>query len=238
MKMKTMPSFLKVLKLYKDSITVIIAILILVVGGFQYFDIAVENRIKNSLEFLKRREGDTFVDARRVLIQKWIEHKGLQRKFSKTDVYTQELFDEAAKAIFNDAAYRTAIFNMSTFYTNAAACTLDGICDAPTMCASLMGEIQDYLDINRGYFIFARKIRKEDAISLTLSMPEFVKFCDDDISVRLFARHDRSLTCRIDLYLERLIGVHFGGFCKAKATEYDRELNKEADCLVIDASAR
>ena len=229
-----MRSLLTTLAKYKDGITVLVALVLLFVGGFQYFEIAMENRIKNSLDLLERREGDTFVEARTVLIRKWIEHKELQEKFSRTEVYTQELIDEAAKAIFNDTAYRTALFNMSTFYNNAAACSLDGVCDAPTMCASLMGEIQDYLDVNRGYFVFARKIRKEDAISLTLSMPEFVKFCDDELSVRLFARHDRSVECRIDLYLERLIGMHLGGQCSASATQYDLDIERDANRLVIE----
>lgn len=220
----------------KDGITALIAIILLVVGGYQYFVVAVESRIKYSLNLLERREGDTFVNARTVMIQKWIDNENLRSAFAATNTYTPELIGKATEEIFEDSEYRKALYNISTYYTNAAACALDGICDAPTMCASLAGEIQDYLDVNRGYFVYATKIRQEDAVSLTLSMPEFVIFCSSALFVNEASRHDRSWWCRTNLYSQRMIGLHFRKSCAFFATPYQIRIEAEAEKLELQDS--
>ena len=215
----------------KDGIGIGIALILLVVGGFQYFDSVVESRIEKGLDVLKRREGDTFIEARTILISKWVENQELREQFTKTSVYTPELIQSATKEIFDDPEYRTALVNMSTYYSNAAACTIDGICDAPLMCASLMGEIQDFLDINRGYIVATKAVRFEDANTIILSMPEFVEFCDQNIFINVASRHDHSLVCRIGRYLDRFVGTSFGLPCEFKSTAYVDKIDLEAEKL-------
>ena len=213
----------------RDGIGIGIALILLLVGGFQYFDFAVDSRIENGLDVLKRRENATFVEARTTLLMKWLENEDLLQQFSETEVYTSDLIEKATEAIFKDERYRTALANMANFYHNAAACTLDEICDAPVMCASLMGEIQDFLDVNKGYFIYASSVRYEDANTFILSMPEFVELCDDDLFLNVASRHDSSIGCRTGLYLYRFIGTSFGLSCKFKSTAYADEITREVE---------
>ena len=215
----------------KDGIGIAIALTLLLVGGFQYFDSVVESRIEKGLDVLKRRESDTFVDARTILISKWVENQQLREEFARTSVYTPELIRSATAAIFDDPEYRTALINMSTYYSNAAACTMDGICDAPLMCASLMGEIQDFLDVNRGYIVATKSVRFEDANTIILSMPEFVEYCDRNIFINVASRHDYSVACRIGRYFDRLVGTSFGLSCEFKSTAYVDQVDHEAEKL-------
>lgn len=218
---------------YKDGIAISITIILVVVGGYKYFDSIVDKKIQNALSLLKRRESSIFVDARTTLLKEWVENQSLYNKFSQTDDYTDDLYEDISKAIWKNEPYRKALYTISSYYNNAAACALDGVCDGPTMCASLAGEIQDHLDINRPYFVFARMVRKEDAKSLILSLPEFVDFCIEkkNQNVRLFSRHDRSIGCRINLYLERLTGVSIDSFCKPLATDWEKTMIKDAEKL-------
>ena len=236
--------FLTSLGSHKDGIGVIIAVLLLLVGGYQYFDNAVDSRIEKGLDVLKRREARPFVDARTTLMMKWFENEDLRDRFAQSDTYTRELIAAATKAIFEDEEYRTALANISTYYSNAAACAIDGICDAPVMCASLMGEVQDFLDVNRGYFVSLTVVRREDATTLFLSLPEFVKFCNDRLFINVASRHDFSAGCKLGRYLERFLGASFGFSCGFYSTEYAKQIEKEAEQLrkqcpgVDDDSAR
>ena len=211
----------------KDGIGIATALVLVLVGGFQYFDSVVESRIEKGLDVLSRRETDTFVKARSTLMTKWFANEELRKEFSQTRVYTPQLIERATAAIFNDREYQNAVADMSTYYSNAAACTIDGICDAPLMCASLMGEIQDFLDVNRGYIVALKKVRFEDANTIILSMPEFVEFCDEDLFVNVASRHDYSVGCRLGRYLYRLIGANFGLGCEFKSSAYVDEIDSD-----------
>ena len=216
---------------HKDGIGVVVALLLLLVGGYQYFDNAVDARIEKGLDVLKRREAEPFVEARTTLMMKWFENKELHDRFIQSATYTPDLIAAATESIFNDKKYRKALANMSTYYTNAAACTIDGICDAPIMCASLMGEIQDFLDVNRGYFVSLTAKRREDATTMFLSLPEFVKFCDTRLFINVASRHDFSTGCRVGRYLRRFLGTSFGLSCAFNFTDYAKQIDKAAEKL-------
>ncbi len=219
----------------KDGVLTFIAIVVLLVGGFSYFDSRLDARTRNALEILERREADTFVKARSILVRKWLEEPGLNAAFSATGTYTSELIEKTTEAIFDDADYRSALFDISTYYSNAVACVLDGQCDVPTMCASLRGEIQDYLEINEGYFTEATVLRREDAVSLYRGMPEFVEFCSDKLFVRVASRHDGSTDCRISRYLERFLGLGWESACTFDYTAYGQRVTETAEILRVDA---
>ena len=212
----------------KDAITAIVAVLALLVGTYNYVEYKRDQRIKVALDHLERRESRIFVQSRGAIARKWIDNEKLISELAETDVYTDELLEKIGREIDLDVEYRKALFNMSTLYTNSAACTLDGLCDAAMMCASLMGEIQDYLDVNFWYFGNATLLRGEDAKALTLGMPEFVEFCDTKLFIRVASRHDRSWNCQFDLGLERLLGFHFGDSCRFASTDYDEKVEKLA----------
>ena len=215
----------------KDAVTTTIAMLVVLVGGYQYFELRSESRIENALEILKRREQAIFVDARTYTVKKFMEGSIFSSELSQNKTYTKEIIEKITKEIQSDELYRNSLLNISTYYNNASACTLDGICDAATMCASLAGEIQDYLSINKGYVSLATFVRQEDAKSLTLSLPEFVEFCDKNIGLNIFSRHDYSTWCSINLFLERRFSIGLNSACIAKASKYDTNIEKDVGKL-------
>jgi len=192
---------------HKDGITALIAATLFVLGAFQYLEYRADMRISTALDMLKRRETALFVTARATLIRKWLETEGLLETFRSTQTYTEDLIKAVSTEIFNDDGYRAALLHISAYYQNAAGCTLDGVCDAATICSSLGGEIQDYLDVNQGYFAFARSVRDEDAVSLYLSLPEFVDYCKADLGALVLSRNDQRLLCQSGLYLYRMTGI-------------------------------
>lgn len=209
--------FLRWFGRYSKGVTAVLAIAVTTIGGYQYFEAKVDRKITRAIEVLERREKGAFLDARTTIYRKWLENerlfKNVPEDARKANVYTEEILKLAAREIIPDIEYRIAMLNISTYYTNAAACALDGLCDLPMMCASLMGEIQHYLEINSGYFTYAEGIITEDALTLKLSMPEFVAACDEDVWTNLFSRHDRSYWCAINLKSERIIGLHVPKAC-------------------------
>lgn len=223
-----MKSVLESLGKHKDGITTLLALVFFIVGAYQYFEIRAESRIEKSLDLLKQREATIFVSARTYVLQKWGEQKNLLQGFAETEVYTPELIAAVRDEILDDAEYRARLFDLSTYYNNAAACALDGFCDLPTMCASLTGEIQDYLDINSGYFAYFAALREEDARSLFLSLPEFVELCQSKIRLFIAYRHDTSFNCRASVFLYRRFGVSSEGGCEFNATRYDNEISEAA----------
>lgn len=216
----------------KDGITSLIATILFVVGVFQYLEYRADTRISNSLDMLKRREASIFVDARATLIRKWLETEGLLEDFKATEFYTDELIQKVSNEIFTDVSYRTALLHISAYYQNAAACTLDEVCDPATICSSLAGEVQDFLDVNQGYFAFARSVRQEDAVSLYLSLPEFVDYCIADAGALVFSRHDRRFFCQAGLYTYRIAG--FAGPANLACLPRESEFGQR----VIDSAAK
>lgn len=213
---------------YKDGITVLIAGTLFVVGGYQYFEVRTETRIEKSLDILKRREQTIFVDARTVALKKWIDTKTLLSEFAGTETYSQELIEKITEEIGQDQAYRIALYNISTFYNNAAACALDGVCDIATLCASLHGEIQDYMEVNKGYMSYATAVRFEDAKSLTLSLPEFSRECRRDIGLNIFSRHDSGFWCRVNMFTYRRLSIGINSACDPIVSKYDWEVEEQA----------
>lgn len=218
---------------HKDGITTLLAVLAFLIGGFSYLEFLKDRRIDKALELLKRREAPIFVDARTISIRKWIDNPELRDELANTKVHTPDLIKKVGEAISKDKDYRIALYNLSTLYNHAASCALDHICDALTMCGSLFGEIQEYLDINEAYFVYATKLRQEDAKSLTLNLPEFENFCKQRIKVRYFPRFDRSWKCRIDVNTERLFGFYILGACQNIESEWDQKINRAANELVL-----
>lgn len=214
---------------YKDGITSLIAVVLLVVGAYQYFEIRGETRIEKSLQMLKQREQSVFVSARTYVLKKWAELPELEKAFAETETYTPDLIKRVTTEIHSDGKYRAHLFDISTYYNNVAACALDGICDLPTLCASLAGEIQDYLDINSGYFAYFAALREEDARALFLSFPEFVERCKSKARLFVAYRHDTSFSCRFNLFLYRRFGFGSNDACRFKATKYDEEITKAAE---------
>ena len=106
------------------------------------------------------------------------------------------------------------------------------------------GEVQDFLDVNRGYVVSLTVVRREDATTLFLSLPEFVTFCNDRLFINVASRHDFSVGCKLGRYLERFVGTSLGFSCGFYSTEYAKQIEKEADQLrtkcpgVDDDSAR
>lgn len=211
---------------HKDGITGLLAASFVVVGAFQYLEYRADLRISAALDMLKRRETSIFVEARAKLISKWLETEKLHRKFAGTEIYTLDLIEAISTEIFADKEYRESILHISAYYHNAAGCAVDGVCDAPMICSSLGGEIQDYLDVNKGYFAFARSVRYEDAVSLYLSLPEFGNYCDADLGALVFSRHDRSYLCQTGLYAYRISGFTglANAFCRPEETDYGQEI--------------
>ena len=216
---------------HRDGITAGIALLLIAVGSYQYFKTRSDLRIEKALDVLKRREGKTFVSAKTALANMWMSDEDLCENFIKSDKYTASMTDRVADLIIADEDYRDAVADLSTYYTNVAACTLDGICDASVMCASLMGEIQDFVEVNVDYFARVTMVRREDAKSLTLSMPEFLGFCERRLRLHVASRHDHSLLCQLGRNLYRHLGTGFGWFCGFEASEYDQQVKTKADSL-------
>ena len=215
----------------KDAITATLAIVLVVVGGYQYFVSLRDGKIEKALEILERREEATFIDARTTLIHKWIEHDDLNDDFVRESTYSKELRDKMTTEILADEKYRLAVANMSAYYASVAACALDGICDVPVLCASLMGEVQSYLTVNQGYFTHLRLLIGKDAKSFFLSLPEFVKLCDSDIFMNVASRHDRSTGCRLGVLLRRQVGFSFGFKCEFEFSKYDQTVKEHAENL-------
>ncbi|MCV0428740.1 MAG: hypothetical protein K5905_25080 [Roseibium sp.] len=191
---------------------------------YSYLEYLNDRRIDKALDVLKRREATLFVDARTKLINFWIENETLLKDLKETQQYTDEIYIKAASEILDSKDYVISLHNLSLFYNNAVACALDGICDPITICGSLSGEIQEYLSINRGYFAYAMSIRDEDARSMWLHMPEFMKFCERKAGVRIFSRHDRSSWCQSNVVLERWFGLSFGNACSPTQTKWDERI--------------
>lgn len=225
-----MKRFLLALGAFKDGVTTLLALILVVVGFYQYLEFRSDKRIATSLNILERREGKIFVEARTKLIKTWFEVDGsLAEAFRQTDKYSDALYSAIDKEIHSDEEYRTALLHISSFYSNAAACVLDGLCDQPTICSSLHGEIQDYLDINRNYFVFLRRLRKEDSVSLYLHHPEFVDDCDQTLMLSLFARTDGSVSCRFARSLHRTTGLALNGYCEGKTASYTQDIINRAE---------
>jgi hypothetical protein len=222
---------LSLLARYKDGITALIAVTLFVLGVFQYLEYRADLRISTSLDMLKRRETSLFVTARAKLIRKWLETEGLLENFQSTETYTDKLIKAVSNEIFTDEDYRSALLHMSAYYQNAAGCTLDGVCDAATICSSLGGEIQDYLDVNKGYFAYARSVRDEDAVSLYLSLPEFANYCKADLGALMFSRNDQGFLCQTGLYIYRMTGSSW--FANANCHQCETKYGQS----VIDAAA-
>lgn len=228
-----MRSFLISFGKYKDGVTTFLAILFVFVGFYQYFEYRSDKRIETALQLLERREGRVFVEARTKLLQTWFEADGsLADALKRTDFYTEELYKEIDSTIHADKQYRTAMLHISSFYSNASACVLDGLCDQPTICSSLHGEIQDYLDINRNYFVFLRTLRDEDSVSLYLHLPEFVGKCDETIFFSLFSRVDSSNKCRFARSLYRTTGFILKDFCKEMTAPYTQGIIDRAKASI------
>ena len=197
------------LALKKDGITALIALVLLIVGGFQYFDVKLDGRISNSLEILERREKPLFVSARENTIRKWIDIKkanpALWSDFVNNKDYTKDIYDAVETEIENDEQYRKDLLSLGLFYQNASAFALDGHCDAVTLCSSLRGEMQDFLDLNKPYLIYAHKVRKEDATSIYLDVPEFVAQCDKGFFLKSLHRLHLTFNLTINLTIKILI---------------------------------
>ena len=223
--MKNVTRLLDRLGRCKDGITVSLAILLVIVGFYQYFEFRSDRKIEASLKILERRESAVFVEARTKLLQTWFEADGnLIEEFAETYIYTDELYKEIDPKIRDDTEYRSAMLQISAYYSNAAACVLDGLCDQPTICSSLHGEIQDYLDINRNYFVYLRRLRQEDSVSLYLHHPEFVEDCGKSIMFSLFSRTDDTFRCRTARKLYRLTGIKISSLCSAMTSDYTKEI--------------
>ncbi len=218
--------FLKAFGSHKDGIVAFAATIAFILGAFQYLEYRSDLRISAALDILKRREARIFVEARDTLVRKWLETEELQSVFASTVIYTDELIEGVSKEIGRDENYRRAVLHISAYYQNVAGCTMDGICDAAMMCSSLAGEIQDHLDINKGYFALARALRDEDAVSLYLGLPEFVNFCVQNAPSFYFSRLDRSRMCQAGLFLNRKTGLSWLAelSCHPQETEYGQSI--------------
>lgn len=223
---ETQQNKLKRLGQYKDGITVTLALIFFVVGFYQYFEVKAERKISMALNILERREDPIFVEARTTTLQKWFEVN--QAEFLKTSTYTPELLNSIQKFTQKDLKYRTALLHISTFYINAAACVLDGLCDKPTICLSLLGETQDYLNLNKNYFIYLRKSRGEDSLVFYKGLDVFEKQCISNHSLNIFSRMDQSWPCKASLKLYRITGIELGGYCKGSITKYAKEIIEAA----------
>ena len=208
----------------RHGLSILIALVLVLVGGFAYFDGRVDTRIENGLDVLKRREAETFVNARTTLLLMWLKNEELAKEFQRTPTYTRRLLDLNAEAILNDDEYQRAFVDMSTYYSNAAACTLRGICDGPLMCGTLWSETQDFLDVTRGYFEHWKSVRYEDANTLILSIPEFESYCEEKLHLRVASHHDYTSLCGVRLYVYRLTGLDIGLPCKFETSEYVRRV--------------
>lgn len=210
---------------YKDAVTTWLAIVVAIVGAYQYFDVRSDQRIKAASEILARRESTQFVDARAALVMFVYSNQKLVKSFSEAGAtYTPKLLDDFAEIVRRNEAYQKAVTTISPYYINAAACAMDGICDIPTMCASLWGEIQDYLDVNRAYFAYLMSIRGEDAVSLWLGMANFEQLCRSKLKLFVFSRFDNSLKCRLFVALYRRFDFAFDSACTHVISEYDDQL--------------
>lgn len=219
---ETQQNKLKRLGHYKDGVTVTLALIFFVVGFYQYFEVKAERKISMSLNILERREDPIFVKARTTILQKWFVFN--QAEFLKTSTYTPELLASIEKLIQKDSEYRTALQHISTFYVNAAACVLDNLCDKPTICLSLLGEIQDYLDVNKNYFIYLRRVRGEDSLSFYIGLDVFTNQCISNYGPNIFSRMDQSWSCHASLKLYRITGIELRGYCKGSITGYAKEI--------------
>ena len=218
---------------HKDGITVAIAIVLLLVGGFQYFDSRIDARIEQALQMLQRREAPTFVKARTIMLSKWLNSEKLCPEFSATDEYSWNLNVKIKDEILEDESYRDSLVDISNFYSNAAACTIHKICDTPLMCASLMGQVQDFLNLNRDYFVHIGMQRQNDSKTLTLHMPEFVEYCSSKLFINVASQGDRTSKCRWGVYLYRLTNMNFnfGLSCEFKNTKYDQIIDEQIRML-------
>ena len=218
-------NFLSRLGNYKDGVTVALALIFFVVGFYQYFENKANQRISMALNILERRENSIFVKARTTTIQKWFEVTGaLKKEFVATTTYTPELLNSIAESIGDDLNYRAALLNISTFYSNATACVLDGLCDRPTICLSLAGEVQDYLNLNKYYFVYLRKLRDEDSLAFYAGLDVFENQCNSNISLNIFSRMDQSFKCKASLQLYRITGIDLKGYCTGSETKYATEI--------------
>ena len=204
----------------KDGITTLLAILLIVVGFFQYLEIRHDRRIETALGMLERRESANFVEARTTLLQPLFNPDGeLEEAFKESKTYDENLYRKIDDVIHSNPAYPTALLDISIYYSNASACVLDGICARPTICSSLMGEVQDHLDINHNYFAYLSNLRGEDARSLYLHQREFVNYCAENLFFNLYSRTDNSLLCAIAGRLYKLTGWSLDFACSGEDTD-------------------
>ena len=226
--------FLDVLGEKRNGLIVIVGFSTLFAGGLEYHSRNVESSIDKALGVLERREQDNFLRASFTLYQKWWSSDYITDKLIRQRTIDKRLKYEMTKAIMKDEEYQSAIAEMAVYYTGAAACTLDDICDTPIMCGSLMGEINSYLRFNKGYFESVALMFGGAAKHLTYRLPEFLEYCKSDIHINLAARLDTSSECRWALWFTRYVGPNMWLSCEFGWSKYDRKIIDEAGELLAD----
>ena len=205
------------------SLGAVATVVLVLVGIPSYRASIVDKKIDRALNVLTQREKENFSFVRSEII----EQVRLCVNYDD-DTYSHQELDCIAVLAKSNGEHRKKLHLLTTYYHRAAVCVLDGICDGPMVCGTLVGDIDGILGAYSKFFQDTRTKSPLMENTYTLSLQEFVDYCKSKIGVRLFSRHDQRSVCQLNLWFERFVGLSLPGLCVLSANDRSMESNDDS----------
>lgn len=156
------------LKTWTEILTTWIGVLSLIAAGsfgiFQYLDKKRDDRIKETLEFLDRYNGDVLIKSRERIADVWRGHDAEQNRILNDPSLSADDFYAFTRKVIHDENLSGQIAHVHDFFAALYICVENQICEKDVAILLFQADARAYFNQHYAYIVEQRARGKDATI--------------------------------------------------------------------------